>query len=80
MISDVIAKEKEVSSLVKKLQADLATERQLHVQEVEERKQIIDKLKEDLQDVRTNSAVKTKCAFGVFVLNQPETEECLLKS
>jgi hypothetical protein len=48
MIREVVQKEKEVSAAVKKLQADLATEKQLHVQEVEERNEIIAKLKEDL--------------------------------
>jgi len=60
MILEVIAKEKEVSAAVKKLQADLANERQQHEAEVEERNEIIAKLKEELQDVRTNSAIKTK--------------------
>ena len=37
MILEVIAKEKEVSAAVKKLQEDLANERQQHEAEVEER-------------------------------------------
>merc|ERR1719382_1081402 len=60
MILEVIAKEKEVSAAVKKLQTDLANERQQHEAEVEERNEIITKLKEELQDVRTNSSTKTK--------------------
>ena len=48
MIREVVQKEKEVSAAVKKLQADLASEKQLHLQEVEERNEIIAKLKEDL--------------------------------
>ena len=60
MIREVVQKEKEVSAAVKKLQADLASEKQLHVQEVEERNEIIAKLKEELQDVRTKSSIETK--------------------
>jgi len=60
MIREVVQKEKEVSAAVKKLQADLATEKQLHVQEVEERNEIIAKLKEDLVAVRTKSSIETK--------------------
>ena len=52
MILEVIAKEKEVSAAVKGLQEDLANERQQHAAEVEERNDIISKLKEQLQ-VRT---------------------------
>ena len=37
MILEVIAKEKEVSAAVKKLQTDLANERQQHEAEVDER-------------------------------------------
>ena len=37
MIKEVVQKEKEVSAAVKKLQSDLANEKQLHVMEVEER-------------------------------------------
>ena len=55
-----LQKEKEVSAAVKKLQADLASEKQLHVQEVEERNEIIAKLKEDLVAVRTKSSIETK--------------------
>ena len=40
MIREVIAKEKEVSSAVKKLLADLANERQQHEAEVEERNEV----------------------------------------
>ena len=46
MIREVVQKEKEVSAAVKKLQADLTSEKQLHQQEVEERNEIIAKLKE----------------------------------
>ena len=60
MIREVIAKEKEVSSAVKKLLADLTNERQQHELEVEERNEIIAKLKEELQDVRTKSSIETK--------------------
>lgn len=60
MILEVIAKEKEVSAAVKKLQEDLANERQQHEAEVEERNEIIAKLKEELQEVRTKSAIETK--------------------
>ena len=60
MIREVVQKEKEVSAAVKKLQADLASEKQLHVQEVEERNEIIAKLKEDLVAVRTKSSIETK--------------------
>jgi len=60
MIREVIAKEKEVSAAVKKLQADLATEKQLHEQEVEERNEIISKLKEELVAVRTKSSIETQ--------------------
>mmetsp|Transcript_50520 Transcript_50520/g.109535 ORF Transcript_50520/g.109535 Transcript_50520/m.109535 type:complete len:394 (+) Transcript_50520:429-1610(+) len=60
MIQEVIQKEKEVSTAVRKLQNDLANERQQHETEVKERNEIISKLKEELQDVRTNSSVKTK--------------------
>jgi len=60
MIREVIAKEKEVSSAVKKLLADLTNERQQHEAEVEERNEIISKLKEELQDVRTKSSIETK--------------------
>ena len=49
MILEVIAKEKEVSAAVKGLQEDLANERQQHAAEVEERNDIISKLKEQLQ-------------------------------
>ena len=49
MIREVIAKEKEVSAAVKGLQEDLANERQQHAAEVEERNDIISKLKEQLQ-------------------------------
>ena len=40
MILEVIAKEKEVSAAVKKLQEDLANERQQHEAEVEERNEV----------------------------------------
>ena len=60
MIREVVQKEKEVSAAVKKLQADLASEKQLHLQEVEERNEIIAKLKEDLVAVRTKSSIETK--------------------
>ena len=60
MIREVIAKEKEVSAAVKKLQADLANEKQQHEQEVEERNEIIGKLKEELVAVRTKSSIETK--------------------
>ena len=60
MIQEVIAKEREVSAAVKRLQTDLASERQHHEKEVEERNEIIVKLKEELQDLRTNSSIKTK--------------------
>ena len=60
MILEVIAKEKEVSASVKKLQEDLANERHQHEAEVEERNEIISKLKEELQEVRTKSAIETK--------------------
>ena len=52
MIREVVQKEKEVSAAVKKLQSDLASEKQLHLQEVEERNEIISKLKEDLVRAR----------------------------
>ena len=42
---------------VKKLQADLASEKQLHLQEVEERNEIIAKLKEDLVRERARARV-----------------------
>ena len=61
MIREVIAKEKEVSSAVKKLLTDLTNERATHEREVEERNEIIAKLKEELQDVRTKSSIETKC-------------------
>ena len=60
MILEVIAKEKEVSASVKKLQEDLSSERHQHEAEVEERNEIISKLKEELQEVRTKSAIETK--------------------
>merc|ERR1719238_1249197 len=60
MIREVVQKEKEVSAAVKKLQADLAHEKNVHVQEVEERNDIIAKLKEDLVAVRTKSSIETK--------------------
>ena len=60
MIREVIAKEKEVGSAVKKRLADLTNERQQHELEVEERNEIIAKLKEELQDVRTKSSIETK--------------------
>ena len=60
MILEVIAKEKEVSAAVKKLQEDLSSERHQHEAEVEERNEIISKLKEELQEVRTKSAIETK--------------------
>merc|ERR1719453_1239126 len=60
MIREVIAKEKEVSAAVKKLQADLANEKQQHEQEVEDRNEIIAKLKEELVAVRTKSSIETK--------------------
>ena len=60
MILEVIAKEKEVSAAVKQLQEDLANERHQHEAEVEERNEIIAKLKEELQEVRTKSAIETK--------------------
>jgi hypothetical protein len=60
MIREVVQKEKEVSAAVKKLQADLQTEKQLHLQEVEERNEIISKLKEELVAVRTKSHIETK--------------------
>lgn len=60
MIREVIAKEKEVSAAVKKLQTDLATEKQLHAQEVQERDDIIAKLKEDLVALRNKSLIETK--------------------
>jgi len=60
MILEVIAKEKEVSAAVKKLQEDLTSERHQHEAEVEERNEIISKLKEELQEVRTKSAIETK--------------------
>ena len=60
MIKEVVQKEKEVSAAVKKLQSDLANEKQLHVMEVEERNEIIAKLKEELVAVRTKSTIETK--------------------
>lgn len=60
MIREVIAREKEVSATVKKLQTDLANERQQHEAEVEDRNEIIAKLKEELVDVRNKSSVETK--------------------
>ena len=60
MILEVIAKEKEVSASVKKLQEDLSSERHQHEAEVEERNENISKLKEELQEVRTKSAIETK--------------------
>lgn len=60
MIREVIAKEKEVSAAVKQLLTDLANERQQHEAEVEERNEIISKLKEELQEVRSKSAIETK--------------------
>ena len=60
MVREVVQKEKEVSAAVKKLQADLASEKQLHLQEVDERNAIIAKLKEDLVAVRTKSSIETK--------------------
>ena len=60
MIKEVVQKEKEVSAAVKKLQADLANEKLLHAQEVEERNDIIAKLKEELVAVRTKSSIETK--------------------
>jgi len=60
MIREVIAKEKEVSAAVKKLQTDLATEKQLHAQEVQERDDINAKLKEDLVALRNKSLIETK--------------------
>ena len=60
MIKEVVQKEKEVSAAVKKLQADLANEKLLHAQEVEERNEIIAKLKEELVAVRTKSSIETK--------------------
>ena len=60
MIREVIAKEKEVSASVKRLQIDLTTEKQMHEQEVEERNEIIAKLKEELVAVRTKSSIETQ--------------------
>ena len=60
MIKEVVQKEKEVSAAVKKLQADLANEKLLHAQEVDERNDIIAKLKEELVAVRTKSSIETK--------------------
>ena len=60
MIREVIAREKEVSAAVKKLQTDLANERQQHEAEAEERNEAIAKLKEELVDVRTKSGIETK--------------------
>jgi len=60
MIREVITKEKEVSAAVKKLQTDLAVEKQAHEQEVDERNDIISKLKEELVAVRTKSSIETQ--------------------
>ena len=57
MIREVVQKRR-VSAAVKKLQADLTSE-QLHLQEVDERNEIIAKLKEDLVAVRTKSSIET---------------------
>merc|ERR1719201_415883 len=60
MIQKVVQTEKEVSAAVKKLQEDLKSEKQLHLQEVEDRNEIIAKLKEELVVVRTKSSIETK--------------------
>lgn len=58
--AQVIAKEKEVSAMVKQLQADLAVERQGHRQDIEERSETISKLKDELSEIRATSAVKVQ--------------------
>jgi len=60
MILEVIANEKEVSAMVKKLQGDLASERRGHEADVAERNERTVKLKEELTEVRSTSAVKVR--------------------
>eukprot|EP00753_Platysulcus_tardus_P000845 PLAT10746.3.p1 GENE.PLAT10746.3~~PLAT10746.3.p1 ORF type:complete len:613 (+),score=334.17 PLAT10746.3:159-1997(+) len=61
-LADIIRRERETTSAVKQLEDDLARERAEHEREVTQRKATIASLKEELQEIKSRTMVKTKYA------------------
>eukprot|EP00302_Diacronema_sp_CCMP2436_P027445 CAMPEP_0179937600 /NCGR_PEP_ID=MMETSP0983-20121128/14421_1 /TAXON_ID=483367 /ORGANISM="non described non described, Strain CCMP 2436" /LENGTH=429 /DNA_ID=CAMNT_0021843349 /DNA_START=15 /DNA_END=1305 /DNA_ORIENTATION=- len=66
MLLEVIANEQKVSASVKSLQGQLSSSRHTHETDVEERRTSIDKLREELQDLRTEMSIRTQYLHNEF--------------